>query len=171
MVPKTSVKGRPQSSHLWLYLEVESNGNRLHCYMHEFAPGCDDLCYWVQGKQPSHWVVHIFNHQNLIIQLKHWASPVAEWQSLPATQDSQEMQIWSLGQEDPLEEKMATHSNILAWKVPWTEESGGLKSMGLQKSQTRLTCMHTIETLVQLFLIGSQLAMLCVNTIYHYYHK
>ena len=62
----------------------------------------------------------------------------------------QETQIWSLGQEDPLEEEMASHSNILAWKIPWTEEPGGLQSMGSQKSQTQLTCLHTIETSVQL---------------------
>ena len=45
----------------------------------------------------------------------------------------QEMQVQSLGQEDPLEEEMATHSSILAWEVPWTEESGGLQSMGSQR--------------------------------------
>ena len=45
----------------------------------------------------------------------------------------QEIRVWSLGQEDPLEEEMATHSSILAWKIPWTEESGGLQSMGLQR--------------------------------------
>ena len=39
----------------------------------------------------------------------------------------------SLGQEDPLEKGMATHSSILAWRIPWTEESGGLQSMGLQR--------------------------------------
>ena len=41
--------------------------------------------------------------------------------------------IWSLGQEDPLEEEMATHSSILAWENPWVEEPGGLQSMGLQR--------------------------------------
>ena len=40
--------------------------------------------------------------------------------------------VQSLGQEDPLEKEMATHSSTLAWKIPWTEESGGLQSMGLQ---------------------------------------
>ena len=45
----------------------------------------------------------------------------------------QEMQVQSLGQEDPLEKEMATHSSILAWEIPWTEEPGGLQSMGLQK--------------------------------------
>ena len=45
----------------------------------------------------------------------------------------------SLGWEDPLEKEMATHSSIPAWKIPWTEEPGRLQSMGLQKSQTRLS--------------------------------
>ena len=46
----------------------------------------------------------------------------------------QEMQVWSLGWEDPLEKEMATHSGMLAWKTPWTEEPGGLQSMRLQES-------------------------------------
>ena len=45
----------------------------------------------------------------------------------------QEVQVQSLGQEDPLEKEMATYSSILAWKIPWTEEPGGLQSMGLQR--------------------------------------
>ena len=45
----------------------------------------------------------------------------------------QETQVWSLGQEDPLEKEMATHSSTLAWKTPWTEEPGRLQSMGLQR--------------------------------------
>ena len=45
----------------------------------------------------------------------------------------QETQIQSLGQEDPLEKEMATHYSILAWKIPWTEEPGGLQSMRLQR--------------------------------------
>ena len=45
----------------------------------------------------------------------------------------QEMRVRSLGQGDPLEEGMATHSSILAWRSPWTEEAGGLQSMGSQR--------------------------------------
>ena len=45
----------------------------------------------------------------------------------------------SLGPEDPLEKEMATQSSILAWEIPWTEESGGLWSMGSQKSQAQLS--------------------------------
>ena len=53
--------------------------------------------------------------------------------NLLAVQETQEMQVRSLGPEDPLEEDMATHSNILAWKIPWTEEPGGLQSRALQR--------------------------------------
>ena len=45
----------------------------------------------------------------------------------------------TLGQEDPVEKEMATHSSILAWEVPWTEEPRGLESMGSQKNQTQLS--------------------------------
>ena len=44
-----------------------------------------------------------------------------------------ETQVQSLGREDPLEKEMATHSSILAWRIPWTEEPSGLQSMGLQR--------------------------------------
>ena len=50
----------------------------------------------------------------------------------------QETLIQSLGQEDPLEKGVATHSSISAWEIPWTEEPGKLQSMGSQKSWTRL---------------------------------
>ena len=49
-----------------------------------------------------------------------------QFKNPPAMQDTQGMQVQSLGQEDPLEEEMATHSSILAWEIPWTEEPGGL---------------------------------------------
>ena len=52
---------------------------------------------------------------------------------LPAIQETQEMWVRSLGQQNPLEEEMATHSSILAWKIPWTEEPDELQSMGLQR--------------------------------------
>ena len=50
-----------------------------------------------------------------------------------------ETQIGSLGREDCLEKEMVTHSSILAWKIPWTEESGGLPSMRVTKRWTRLS--------------------------------
>ena len=54
-------------------------------------------------------------------------------QNMPAKQEMQEMGVWPLGWEDSLEKGMATHSSILAWEIPWTEEPGGLQSMGLQR--------------------------------------
>ena len=53
--------------------------------------------------------------------------------NLPALQ---EMQVLSLGPQDPLEEDMATHSSILFWRIPWTEEPGGLQSMGRKELDT-----------------------------------
>ena len=48
----------------------------------------------------------------------------------------QETQVRSLDWEDPLEKEMVTHSSVLAWRIPWTEEPDGLQSMGVTKSQT-----------------------------------
>ena len=55
------------------------------------------------------------------------AAQVAQWQRIHLpNQETQEMWVQSLGQEDPMEEEMVTHFSILAWKIPWTEEPGGL---------------------------------------------
>ena len=67
----------------------------------------------------------------------------SQWTSLAAQAvkrlpTMQEIRVHFLGQEDPLEEEMATHSSILAWKIPWTEESGGLQTM-VSQSRTRLS--------------------------------
>ena len=51
--------------------------------------------------------------------------------NLPAMKETW---VWSLGQEDPLEKGMATHSSILVWRIPWTEESDGLQSIAVTKS-------------------------------------
>ena len=56
-------------------------------------------------------------------------------------QEMQETQVRSLGQEDPLEKGMATYSTILAWRIPWTKEPGGLQSMG-SPSRTQLSDWH-----------------------------
>ena len=63
-----------------------------------------------------------------------WASQVAQWERthLPM----QETQVQSLVCEEPLEKGMATHCSVLAWKIPWTEEPGGLQSMGCKKLDT-----------------------------------
>ena len=71
--------------------------------------------------------------------------------SLPAVWETQ---VPSLGWEDPLEKGMATHSSILAWRIPWTEEPGGLQSMGSQRvghlhSQFSVVSGLTFKSLVQ----------------------
>ena len=59
------------------------------------------------------------------------ASQVAQWvKNLPAMQETQEMRVRSLGWKDALEVDLATHSNILAWRIPWIEEPGRLQSIG-----------------------------------------
>ena len=57
----------------------------------------------------------------------------------------QEVWVWSLGQEDPLEKEMATHSSILAWKISWTEEPGRLQSMGSRRARHNWARMHTLS--------------------------
>ena len=75
-----------------------------------------------------------------------WASLVAQMvKTLPAMQ---EIRVQSLRLEDPLEKEMATHSSILAWKIPWTEEPGGLQSIGSQRVRhnwaTKILTTHTL---------------------------
>ena len=53
--------------------------------------------------------------------------------------------VRSLGWEDPLEKGMATHSNVLAWRIPWTEGPGGLQSMGLQRVRHGLMTKHSTQ--------------------------
>ena len=57
----------------------------------------------------------------------------------------QETQVQSLGQEDPLEKEITTHSSILAWEIPWTEEPGGLQSKGSQRVKHDLGTNHQQE--------------------------
>ena len=69
--------------------------------------------------------------------VRNEASLVAQIvKTLPAMQETW---VQSLGQEDPLKKDMATHPSVFAWRIPWTEEPGGLQSLGSQKSQSRLS--------------------------------
>ena len=89
--------------------------------------------------------------------------------NLPAMQ---ERQVWFLGLQDPLEEEMTTHSSILAWEIPWTEESGWLHRMVSQRSRTRPSDSATIVDLqcwANLFGITlySSVVALC-GTVWHF---
>ena len=75
--------------------------------------------------------IHSLNNYLLGTYSVLWASLVA--QRLKRLPPMQETWVRSLGRDDPLEREMATYSSILAWRIPWTEEPGGLQSMGLQR--------------------------------------
>ena len=76
----------------------------------------------------------INEHEHLKIIIEYLGFPGgASGKELACQCRRHEMQVRSLGQEDPLEEGMATHSSILAWRIPWTGEAGGLQSVGLQR--------------------------------------
>ena len=82
--------------------------------------------------------------------------------SLPAMQGTE---VRFLAREDPLEEGMATHSSILVWKIPWTEEPGGLQSMGSQRSRTRLSDYYYVPAfIVSLSYLALGLAFFCQMT-------
>ena len=86
----------------------------------------------------------LFSYLGCVYMLGGYLSDLAV-KNLPAMQETQ---VQSLGWEDALEECMATHCSILAWRIPWTVEPGGLKSMGLQRIRhdlvTEYSCMHSI---------------------------
>ena len=69
------------------------------------------------------------NQNEEMIKLSHWALLVAQKEkNLPAMQENW---LWTLGHEDPLEKEIVSHSSILSWRIPWTEEPDRLQSMGL----------------------------------------
>ena len=71
-------------------------------------------------------------------------------------QEPQETRVPSLGQENPLEEGMATHSSILAWRIPGTEEPGSLQSVGSQRGPTEHTCLQRLVLELERFSCCSQ---------------
>ena len=72
------------------------------------------------------------------------ASLMAQWgKNPPAVQDTQETWVWFLGWEDPLEKGMATRSSILAWRIPWTKETGRLEFKGSQRAGHDWVTTHT----------------------------
>ena len=73
------------------------------------------------------------------MNLSKLREPVVVAQMVKNLPTMQETQVPPLGQEYPLEKEMAAHSNILAWRIPWTEELSGLQPMQLQKSWTQLS--------------------------------
>ena len=77
-----------------------------------------------------------------------------------------ERQIPSLGQKGPLEKHMATHSSILAWRIPWTEESAGLQSMGRKESDTTEWLTHTLQGHADIFLLSASGRFIALHLIF-----
>ena len=107
------------------------NRNSFHkkfkaIYILPFHP-YDSMCeVWLQFLMFDCWSLLVSSSLS-----PFWASLVA--QTVKNLLVIQETWVWSLGGEDPLRKGMATHSGILAWRIPWTEEPGWLQSMGLQR--------------------------------------
>ena len=107
-------------TYLWIYV-VNRNLIKLeqHCRKN----------WW--SKADNSFLHTALNSLACVVWLYLWASQVAQKvKNLPAVQESW---VWLLGQEDPLEKEMATHSSILVWRIPWTQEPGGLQSIGSQR--------------------------------------
>ena len=97
---------------------------------------------WEMVKDRDAWNAAVYGVGKSQTRLSDWTTTILKGllkgfiKNPPATQETQ---VRSLCQEDPLEKKKATHSSILAWEIPWTEKPGGLQSMESQKSWTRLS--------------------------------
>ena len=90
---------------------------------------------------PELWTMWFMHHSWMYLGFQ-----AAQWVKNPAMQETQETQVLSQGWEDPLEEEMATHSSILAWRIPQTKENGGLQPIGSQRvghEWSNLACTHT----------------------------
>ena len=125
----------PQRFLYWVY--TQKNLKYEQILVHLFiGPLFTTAIMWKQPKSPSRmtgsirWSIHVIEYYSDL--MRKGASLVAQSvvKNLSAMQETQEMQLQSLSWEDPLEEEMATHSNILAWEIPWTEEPGGSQSTG-----------------------------------------
>ena len=99
-------------------------------------------CHSSAPKEPGRWAVTggdiewRENHFSLGLEGFLGGSVV---KNPPGMQETQETWVQSLDREDALEKEMATHSSILAWRIPWTEKCDGLQSMGSQRVRTRLS--------------------------------
>ena len=103
------------------------------CAAAKSRQSCPTLCDSIDGSLPGSSIPGILQARTLE-WVAIWASLVAQrLKCLPATQETQ---VQSLGRGDPLEKEMATHSSILAWRIPWTEELGGLESTGCKELDT-----------------------------------
>ena len=85
-------------------------------------------------------ILHALTQTNEVGSQAFWGFPGGSAVKNPPVME--ETRVQSLGREDPLEKGMATHSSILAWEIPWTEEPDGLQSTGLQRVRYNLATEH-----------------------------
>ena len=100
------------------------------------------------GKQKDKFIVrwnYVILRTSLLVR---W------WRIRLPMKETQELRVWSLDWEDPLQKEIATHSSIFAWKIPWTEEPGGLQSMGSQRVEHYWAAEH-IYTVSELAFLES----------------
>ena len=104
--------------------------------------GCFWACsiLWSPTIRSSSQATALLRTSLLFGSTQPWASLVAQLVKIPPAM--QETWVQSLGREDPLEKGMATPYSILAWRIPWTEEPGGLQSMGLKELNTTKVTQH-----------------------------
>ena len=100
----------------------------------------------ISAIQQSDSVIHIYTFVFIFFSIMVWASLVA--QMLKNQPAMWETWVQTLGEEDPLEKGMATHSSILAWSIPWTEELGRLQSMELQRIGHKWVTNTTLSIMV-----------------------
>ena len=95
----------------------------------------------------SNWTIYLIKNRDFIIPNtcdQMWTNPNRA-EMVKNLSAMWETRVWSLGQEDTLQEELATHSSILVWRIPWTEEPGGLQSMGSQRvGHDWATPTHTV---------------------------
>ena len=92
---------------------------------------CYFWCRWLMAEDSPFICLHVICH--LLLELMGLPQWLCGKGYASNARDLQEMLVWSLGWEDSLEKEVSIHSRILAWEIPWTEESGGLQSMGSQR--------------------------------------
>ena len=142
----------------------KTDRQKLTTVTSSFSTGWNHLDYWLKSFQLENkhecilltwfllfgyyiWDLHT---AEAVSKWKGWTSLVAQrGKNLPAVQ---EIRAQSLGWEDPLEKEMATHFSILAWRIPWTQEHGGLQSMRSQRARHDWAC-HMSSTQMSWFSI------------------
>ena len=128
---------------LFIYSSVDGHLGCLHVLTIVSSAVKNIVCIYIYIHIYTHTHTYIYIHTYIytlfflnytFVWIYAQVSQVAQLlKNLPAIQETQETQVLSLGWEDPLEKSMATHSSILAWRIPWMEELGGLQSIGSQR--------------------------------------